>query len=92
MLMIALLTMLCAVVAHHLGLPQAVAEVGSRVAGCPKCLSFWATLWTVVLLGGHPLLALALALAMAYLSHWTALLLGLLNNLYNLLWQKINRE
>jgi len=88
---IAIVLMMVATVAVHLGLPQEVAKVLVKIFGCHKCLTFWTTLVVVQLFGYSLLVALPLSLAAAYLSNWFAVLLVILNKIYNKLWQRVNK-
>ena len=88
---IALIAMMLATLAHHLGLPEAIARVGLKVAKCPKCLSFWIALLVLVLVECNVFIAVGLSLIAAYLSFWFGLLLGVLNRKYDELWQKLQR-
>lgn len=83
--------MMLATLAHHLGLPEAIARVVLKVAKCPKCLSFWVALLVLVLVGCNVIIAVGLSLIAAYLSFWFGLLLGVLNRKYDELWQKLQR-
>lgn len=83
--------MMLATLAHHLGLPEAIARVVLKVAKCPKCLSFWIALLVLVLVGCNVFVAIGLSLIAAYLSFWFGLLLGVLNRKYDDLWQKLQR-
>jgi hypothetical protein len=91
MIWIALIVMIVAGLAHHLGLPQAIASVVAKVARCPKCLTFWATLIILLMVGSGLLIAVMLSVLMAYLSHYWGLVLMILNDLYDKLWQRINK-
>lgn len=91
MMLIALIAMLLSTLAQHLGLPEAIARVGLKVARCPKCLSFWIALLVLVLVGCNVFIAVGLSLIAAYLSFWFGLLLGVLNRKYDDLWQKLQR-
>ena len=91
MMTIALIAMMLATLAHHLGLPEAIARVGLKVAKCPKCLSFWIALLVLVLVECNVFIAVGLSLIAAYLSFWFGLLLGVLNRKYDELWQKLQR-
>lgn len=86
--MIALIVMMTAVMAQHLGLSDAVAKVVSKVLKCPRCLSFWTVLFVLVILGCDLIIAMGLSVLMAYLSIWIGLLLGKLNDLYDKLWRR----
>lgn len=86
------MVMMCATLAQHLGLPQAVADVVSRIAGCPMCCSFWSSLLVLVLIGCDTFIAVGLSLLMAYLSHWFGLVLMMFNGLYDGLWRRARRR
>lgn len=88
MVVIALIVMMTAVMAQHLGLSDAVAKVVSKVLKCPRCLSFWTVLFVLVILGCDLIIAMGLSVLMAYLSIWIGLLLGKLNDLYDKLWRR----
>ena len=88
MLATALIAMAMAILAHHLGLSEAISKVISKVLKCPRCLSFWTVLLVLVLHGYNVFFAIGLSLLMAYLAIWSELLLGFLNQLYEKLWQK----
>ena len=87
MLVIALIVMMVAVLAQHLGLSEAIAKVVSKILKCPRCLSFWTVLFALLALGCDAFIAMGLSILMAYLSIWIGLPLGMLNNLYKRLWQ-----
>lgn len=92
MLVVALIAMVGATLAQHLGLSEAIVGVVSKVSRCPKCLSFWAVLAVLLLLNAHPIVAIGLALVCAYLSNWLGLILMLLANKYNDLWERVNKR
>ena len=83
--------MIVATLAVHMGLPQEIAKVITKVCGCHKCLSFWISLIAMAIVGCPLWLALLLSLLAAYVSNWFALLLILLNKIYNKIWQRINQ-
>jgi hypothetical protein len=87
MLLTALIAMLVATLAHHLGLSEAVAKVISKILKCPRCLTFWFVLFVLFACGCNILIAIGLSLLMAYCSIWTELLLDALNRLYERIWQ-----
>ena len=91
MVWIALAVMIVAGLAHHLGLPQAIASVVAKVARCPKCLTFWATFIILLMVGSGLLFAAMLSVLMAYLSHYWGLVMMILNDLYDKLWRRINK-
>lgn len=87
---IAIVLMMVATVAVHMGLPQEIAKVITKICGCHKCASFWLTL--VVTATMKPLwLALLLSLLSSYLSGWFAMVLVMLNKIYEKLWEKLNK-
>lgn len=90
MVRIALIAMLVAVLAQHLGLSEAVARIILKVAKCPKCLTFWCVLGAEIAMQSNPLVAIGLSLMCAYLVSWVGLLLVYLYKLYDRLWQRLN--
>lgn len=88
----ALIVMVTAVVAQHLGLSDAIAKVLGKILRCPRCLSFWTVLFVLTYLGNDVIPAIGLSLAMAYLSEWVAIPLKMLNDIFDYLWQKANRK
>ena len=88
---IAMLLMVVATISVHMGLPQAIAEVVTKVSKCHKCLSFWLTLLGLLVIGCPPLYAVLLSPFTAYLSNWFGLLLIMLNEIYEKLWGKTKR-
>lgn len=91
MLWIALIVMMAACLMQHLGLSQAIAAVVSKIAKCPKCLTFWTTALVLLMSGCDALIALVLSLLMSYLSHFFSLVLMVLNKIYDWLWQRGNK-
>lgn len=89
---IAFISMMVGVTAHHLGLTEEAAKITDKIAGCPKCCSFWIALFVLLFNGCNLFVAVALALLVAYLSFYFGLILMLLQRLYNWLWQKVNQE
>lgn len=88
---IAIVLMMVATVAVHLGLPQEIAKVLVKIFGCHKCLTFWTTIVTLQLCGFSIFVALPLSFIAAYLSNWFAVLLVILNKIYDKLWQRVNK-
>ena len=88
---IAMVLMMVSTIAVHLGLPEAIAGVVSKVCKCHKCLSFWSTLIVLTYCTGDIVAASLLSIVAAYVSNWFAMLLILLNRLYNELWQRMNK-
>lgn len=91
MVLIALIAMIVAVLAHHLGLSEAVASVVSKIARCPKCLTFWLVLLVLAVSGENTIVAITLSLFCAYVSNWIGLLLMWLNKAYSKVWETINK-
>lgn len=92
MLLIALVVMMVVVTSHHLDFPIQALKVASKIAKCPKCLSFWMTLCVLMADHCNPLIAIGLSFLMAYLSYWLGLLLSLLSKIYDKLWQRLNSK
>lgn len=92
MIMTALAVMVFATTAQHLGLTEAVAGVLSKIAECHMCCTFWCTLCVLLLCGADPIVSAGLSLMMAYLSHWFALFLELMNHFYERVWERIRRR
>lgn len=87
-----MLTMaLAATLAVHLGLPEAIAEVVSKIAKCEKCCTFWCTATMLLYRGADLITIVALSIFAAYLSHWIGLLLIILQKIFTRLWQKVNK-
>lgn len=84
--------MMAATVAQHLGLLEAVAEVITKIASCPKCSSFWMSLGVLVYMDCPPFIAMGLSLLVAYLSYWFGLIVIYLNILYNRLWERLTSK
>ena len=88
---IAALLMVVATVAAHLGLSQAIGVVVTKVCKCHKCLSFWLTLLVLIAAGCPVVPAALLSLFAAYMSNWFALVLIKLNDIYEKIWQRLNK-
>lgn len=88
---IAILLMVVATVAVHLGLPQAIAGVVTKICKCHKCLSFWLTLSALMIIGCPMNLVALLSILMAFLSNWLGLLLGWFYKIYDKLWERLNK-
>lgn len=91
MLRVTLTAFIVALLAHHLGLAEAIAGVVGRALKCVKCLVFWTVQLAVYMYSYDPLYAVGIALSCSYLSHWAGLLLMWLNKIYNKIWQKVNK-
>lgn len=90
-MLVALIAMVVACLAHHLGLSEAIAKVVSKVARCPKCLTFWLVLLVLMITCENTIVAISLSLLCAYLSNWVGLLLMWLNKVYNKVWERLNK-
>ena len=90
-MLVALIAMMVAVLAHHLGLSEAIANVVSKIARCPKCLTFWLVLLVLMVTCENTVVAISLSLLCAYLSNWVGLLLMWLNKTYNKVWERLNK-
>lgn len=90
-MLVALIAMVVAVLACHLGLSEAFAKVVSKIARCPKCLTFWLVLLVLMVTCENTIVAIALSLLCAYLSNWVGLLLLWLNKVYNKVWERLNK-
>ena len=88
---IAMLTMIVATLAVHLGLPDAIAKVVSKVMQCHKCLTFWSTLIVLTYLGTDVFIAALLSIFAAYMSDWFGMLLVMLNKLSDQIWQRLRK-
>lgn len=86
----ALICMMVGVTAHHLGLTEEAAKIVKKIAYCPKCCSFWLTLFVLVYSGCDIFVSIGLSLLAAYISYFFGLILILMQKLYNWIWQKIN--
>ena len=92
MIWTALIAMMAAYLAQHLGLPQALAVVMGKVAKCPKCFTFWITLIVLLVVGGKVLIAIMLAIFMAYTSYYWGLVVMWMQKRYEKLWQSISKK
>lgn len=90
-MLVALIAMVVAVLAYHLGLSEAIAKTVSKIARCPKCLTFWFVLLVLMVVCENTIVAIALSLLCAYLSNWVGLLLMWLNKVYNNVWERVNK-
>lgn len=88
----AFVVMVCATLAQHLGLTEAMAKVASKIASCSMCCTFWSCVLLLVMIGEDPAIAAMLSILFAYASHWFVLILIWLQTKYNQLWQKLTRH
>ena len=72
--------------ANHLGLVAAAEGIIKHrlhIINCPKCFTFW-TVTTLCILGGwNIIVAAAAALAAAYIAIWMTLAMGMIDKIYN---------
>lgn len=92
MVWIALTAAFAAILAQHLGLAEELAQLAVKVSKCPKCTTMWVTLAVLLLSGCDILAAVALSLLMAYLSFWIGFVLIGLQKLYDLIWERMNKN
>ena len=90
MIWTALIVMMCACAAQHMGLSESIARTVLKVAKCPKCMTFWCVLLALLLLRCNPLVAVVLSLIMSYLSYYFSLALLALSRMYEKIWQRIS--
>lgn len=89
----AVAVMVCATLAQHLGLTEAISKVCTKISACSMCCSFWCTLTVELLATSEPWhIAILLAVLAAYASHWLSLLLYSISNQYEQLWRKMNHQ
>lgn len=91
-IVVTLCATLIAVIAHHLGLSEAIGNITTRILSCPKCLAFWFTLTVLLYYGCEPFVAIGLSLASSYLSFWVGLPLVWLNKRYGEAWRRLNKK
>ena len=77
--------------AHHLGLTEAIAGVITKIAKCHKCVVFWVTLFTLTFSGYNLFIVIGLSLFNAYLSNWVGLILIWLNGKYYAIWERLSK-
>lgn len=92
MIAIAIAVMIGCTIAVHLNLPQAISGVVSKICRCHKCLTFWATMIILIFSGCDIVITAMLAIGVAYLSNWFAVLLVWLNKMYDRVWQRLNNS
>jgi hypothetical protein len=89
---IAIMTMIIAVTAQHLGLTEAIAKVITKIAVCYKCCTMWLTFAALLYCGYELILSLLLSIIVAYASHYYAIVLILSQRLYNKIWARLNEK
>lgn len=89
---IALSVMIAATLTVNLGLGEAIAKVSGKILQCPLCLSFWGTMAALLYSGADIIATVVLSILMAYLSNFFGIVLMILNQWYDKLWQRSNRK
>lgn len=90
--MIMFAAVIAACLGVHLGLFEAICKILSKIASCAKCSSFWLCVLALLSAGADIIAVVALSLIAAYLSNWVAIILVLLNDLYERVWQRIRKR
>lgn len=85
----AFIVMVAATMIQHMGLAQAVARIVTKILSCHVCLTFWSCLGLSLMNGNEPVATVALSIIMAYLSSWFVMLLVLINDKSEELWEKL---
>jgi len=70
----------------QMGLSQAIQDflkVRLRFLSCPKCLTFWVTLITLLTYGNTVIESVAVSFIAAYLALWLSLLYDCMATIYN---------
>lgn len=88
----ALAAALSVALAHHLGLIAKVAGTAGEIAKCSRCSVFWTVLAVLLIEGAHPVAAFVAAIVLSYLTDWLGLALFRAAQIYDRLWQRINRR
>ena len=88
----ALSVMVCMTLAQHLGLTSAIAKVISKVASCPMCSTFWGSLAILSFIGEELHISAMLSILVAYGSNWFVIVLLVLQEKYNQLWQRMTKR
>ena len=83
------------VMAIHMGLVDAILRVYGMedkdvpIIRCPKCLTFWAVLLFLVLSGHSVIISLATSFLASYVGIWFDLLLGIMDEWYEDIYNRI---
>lgn len=78
--------------ANHLGLVDAIEEIIGKklpIVNCCKCLSFWCVLAYSIIIGQDIITSLAISFLCAYLAVWLELIMGIVDTLYNRVYDKV---
>ena len=94
----AIVIMFCCVMSIHMGLTDAILGVCRLqdkpvpIITCPKCLSFHTVLWFMVFTGHLIIYSIAIAFLMSYAAIWLDLLLGLMDQRYEDIYDSITKD
>ena len=91
-LLITAAVMAAATMMQHLGLTEAIGKVVLKVLQCNMCCTFWATLAVTIMVGSPIWLCALMAITAAYASNWFALLLAVVDKLFDKLWQRLQNR
>ena len=78
--------------ANHMGLIEAVEDVVKRkipILDCCKCSTFWITLAYCLFTTRSVIPSVAVSFLFAYLAVWLELAFGLIDNLYNRIYESV---
>lgn len=84
--------MFSCVAANHLGLIAAIENVLHRrlpIINCPKCFTFWSVSLYGIWSEGNAITILATSFLFAYLSTWLQLLMAIIDNQYNTIYDTL---
>jgi len=87
--------MVSCTLANHMGLIEAVESVIKHklpIINCCKCASFWCVLIYCLITTRSVIPSVAVSFLFAYLAVWFELGLGLLDNLYNRIYESVFTE
>ena len=80
------------VTANHLGLVKAIEETFDRelpIVNCVKCFSYWSVLFYTLFVTRNAITSLAISFLAGYAAIWLELFEGMIDKLYNMLYEKI---
>ena len=81
-----------AVLINYLGLIETVEKLIRHklpILNCPRCLTFWSVLiWLVINSHWHMAIIVATSFLASYLANWIELIFGLLDKVYEYIYQK----
>lgn len=91
-LLIAIVVMIGATMSQHLGLVEAIEKVVRKIVVCPMCFTFWSCIIILLVNSCNPIIAMLLSLTVAYFSNWFVIVMIIMQQLYDRLWQKVNKQ